>query len=220
MIIYSFILYIIDHIRIANMPEIEISKETFGRLESKAVGFDTPELVIKRLLDEAEGKPESKPIIVFEPADETEFKRLLLNTREAEIALYKTDDSREMICWNASRFNEGSNLRANLWSGYLRGWKDKSIVRAELAILPEGTADPGDTTFQNKRLATVLGLKFEELEENEGMFEILPNESADGLPYSYRVQFSDEFPKPILKRIVGLNPGNWVEVDQWIFDRR
>jgi hypothetical protein len=116
------------------MKTIELNDELFKRLESKAVGFDTPEMVIKRLLDEVDGHPQSRPEIIFEPSNEDEFKKKLIEKQKAKIVLYKTDGSKEVINWNAKKFNETSNLRANLWSGYLRDWKEKNILKAELFI--------------------------------------------------------------------------------------
>lgn len=105
--------------------QIEISDSTYNRLEKLAEGFDTPDTVISRLLDSVEGTVESKPEIVLCPSDEEHFKRLLLRDQLAEVAIYKSDMSREVSQWVAKRFTESSNLKANLWSGYLRDWKKK-----------------------------------------------------------------------------------------------
>lgn len=115
--------------------KIEISNETYERLGKLVIGFDSPENVISRLLDQAEGKTIQKPELFFEPKNEDEFKARLLETKEAEITLYKNDGSREILHWNAHRFKPESNLRANLWSGQLRGWPEKGIVKAELTVL-------------------------------------------------------------------------------------
>ncbi len=117
------------------MKIIELNDEIFKRLESKAIGFDTPEMVIKRLLDEVDGQPQNRPEIIFEPSDEVLFKKKLIEKQKAKIVLYKTDGSNEVINWNAKKFNENSNLRANLWSGYLRDWKEKNIIKAQLSII-------------------------------------------------------------------------------------
>ncbi len=116
---------------------LNITDETFQRLEARAVGFDKPEAVIIRLLDEIEGKTTVKPDLIFHPADENEFKQQLIRRKEAQIVLYKADGSSEKLYWNANRFTEESNLRGNLWSGYLRGWKKKNIVKAEISIAPQ-----------------------------------------------------------------------------------
>lgn len=48
----------------------------------------------------------------------------------------------EVLTWNASKLHENSNLRANIWSGHLRNWKDKEVIRAEFSIydLPKGSS--------------------------------------------------------------------------------
>ena len=131
------------------MPHsIEISDKTFARLESRAIGFDTPESVIIRLLDDSEGLPEKKPILSFNPDDESIFLKKLIENKEAEVVLYKTDGKREVTRWKANKISGASNLRANLWSGFLRGWKQKGIVSAEFTVLPRGLNDGEDETEQ------------------------------------------------------------------------
>lgn len=60
------------------------------------MGFDSQESVISRLLDGAEGKTEAKPILTFDPSDENEFKFRLIESKEAEVVIYK-NDSREKL---------------------------------------------------------------------------------------------------------------------------
>lgn len=199
-------------------PSIDISDKLFKQLEARAIGFDTPEMVIQRLLGEAEGKPEKKPEIVFCPVEEVEFKKQLLLSREVEITIHKSDETREIIHWHANRFKENSNLRANIWSGYLRGWKEKGITKAELFILPQGTSAIDDDTFQIKKIALEIGLKYSELEEISHLYEIHTNESDDGLIYNYRIEFSDECPIEILNKIPSLDGDRWIELDVNIFD--
>lgn len=130
------------------MPLIRVSDATFKRLEALAKGFDTPGAVIDRLLDasdresgrlapsasEAKPEPLRRPTLVFRPADETEFKERLLRRRLAKVVLHKADGSSETQVWRAERFSRTSNLRGNLWSGYLRGWETRGITRAEFTI--------------------------------------------------------------------------------------
>ncbi len=61
-----------------------------------AEGFDSPEAVIIRLLDGAEGKVDIKPTLMFYPTDENLFKAQLIENKEAEVVLYKVDGSREI----------------------------------------------------------------------------------------------------------------------------
>jgi len=196
---------------------INLTEDIFKRLEAKAIGFDTPEMVIKRLLDEVDGKPVIKPVITFDPSDENDFKKCLLETKEAEIAIYKADGTREIFHWNAPNFGEYSNLRRNLWSGYLRGWKEKNIVKAELIILPRSTTDPEDNTGQIKMLSLEIGLKYEELESLD--YTILNNESNDGLVYVHRVEFHEDSPEEILNMIEGLYDGRFVDISSNVFDQ-
>jgi hypothetical protein len=66
--------------------------------------------------------------------DETRFKLLLLQWRRAYVLLIRSDGTGTISEWNASRFKESSNLRGNLFSGYLRDWRAKGIVKAVFAI--------------------------------------------------------------------------------------
>ena len=126
----------------------------YKRLESHAQGFDTPAQVIERILDFYEAHVEKTSTIQniapslppqlpkqnihleiqFIPGDEVEFKRLLLAQKQAWIMLYKIDGSREQKMWKALSFKENSSLKGNLLSGYLRGWREKGIYKAEISI--------------------------------------------------------------------------------------
>jgi hypothetical protein len=194
---------------------VELSDITFSRLEKLAVGFDTPESVISRLLDGAEGKTESKPILTFDPNDENEFKRRLIESKEAQVVIYKNDSSREIAHWKANRLGETSNLRGNLWSGLLRGWKGKEINKVDLSILPQGSSSPEDDTRQIKALALELQLTFDEMSQLS--YEISQNESNDGLVYNHVVQFDDDNDEEILSKIHGLHEHLWINVDNSVF---
>ena len=131
---------------------IRLSDEIFSRLEAHAKGFDTPTCVIERLLDTVEEhnipikskkleeysnvlhKAESLDICYLPGGKEETFRKSLLDTKRAYIKMYKTDETTEVKEWNASKFTHDSNLSANLRSGFLRGWKDKGIYKAELAV--------------------------------------------------------------------------------------
>jgi len=195
---------------------IELSETTFSRLEKLAVGFDSPESVINRLLDGAEGKTEAKPILTFDPSDENEFKRRLIESKEAEVVIYKNDSSREITHWKANRLGETSNLRGNLWSGLLRGWKGKGIHKVDLSILPQGSSSPGDETQQIKSLALEFQLTFDEM--SQLTYEIGQNESNDDFVYNHIVQFDDGNDEEILSKIDGLHEHLWINVDNSIFN--
>lgn len=131
---------------------IRISNDLYKRLEAHATGFDTPSNVIERILDFYEGvdeshrgnsseQPPSERIepakeleIIYFPASEDEFKQELLLSKLAYVKLYYTDGQTEVKEWNASRFTPKSRVDGNLRSGYLRGWKDRGIYKAELSV--------------------------------------------------------------------------------------
>ncbi|ELB2083749.1 hypothetical protein HJ196_23105 [Vibrio parahaemolyticus] len=133
---------------------IRISDEIYSRLESHAVGFDTPQNIIEKLLDFYEandGSPNQSleanaPLkeaihldITYYPND-AQFKTDLLACKEAYIKLTKTDGTSEIKHWNASRFTEESSVNGNLRSGFLRDWRKKGICKAELSTYLEALA--------------------------------------------------------------------------------
>ena len=129
-------------------PVVRISDQLYTRLGSHAKGFDTPAAVIERLLDEYEGVAETedpspntnmmpKPKLVFHPGDEKKFLQRLVQNGAAWGYIYKQDGSVEPFNWYANRMTINSNLRANIWSGRLRGWKQEGITKAEFFIDPK-----------------------------------------------------------------------------------
>ena len=116
--------------------EITISDATYNRLAAMASGFETPEAVINRLIDITEAGQTKKPELFFNPANEDEFKQALLLSKQARVELFKQDGSSEEGIWKVRALSETSSVRANLWSGYLRNWKEKGIVRAVFTVLP------------------------------------------------------------------------------------
>jgi hypothetical protein len=191
------------------MPvNITLSDETFRRLENLAVGFDTPERVIERLLDVVElngdTPTESRPNLEFIP-DELTFKNELLTRKRAQVILYFKDGDRDVLHWNASRLRPKSNLRANLWSGFLRNWKEKGIVSAELSVLPKGLNTPGDETEQHIAIAAEIKWTINEVQDY--LIRVDPVCSDDDHPYYLLATFAEETPDQ-LKRIAGLNNFN------------
>lgn len=142
---------------------IALPESIYNRLANHAKPFEMPADVISRLLDLVESRHD-KPIDKAEAADATvpssppprmasgaiplpvrlpinfypestrAFKNALLKTRSAWVLLHKTDGTRELHHWKAYRFSESSDVLGNLRSGYLRGWREKGIVRADVAI--------------------------------------------------------------------------------------
>ena len=134
--------------------EIRISDELYKRLGAYASGFDnTPSSIIEAILNAYEEQnPNIKPnIIAQSPSEvgpshrleisycgdtEEDFKQQLLEHKTAYIKLYYTNNTTEIKEWKAFRFSSSSSVDGNLRSGYLRGWRDRGIFRAELSIHP------------------------------------------------------------------------------------
>lgn len=116
------------------MKNIEVSETVYNQLAALVVGFgDTPNSVIERLIAASEQK-NKRPNLSFLPEDEIKFKKLLLRDKKAEVALFKEDGAIEVLVWQATKIHENSNLRANIWSGHLRNWKEKKVIKAEFSI--------------------------------------------------------------------------------------
>lgn len=127
---------------------IRISNELYRRLEAHTVGFDTPSNVIERILDVYEGvstteksvdcneliTPANKLEILYRPVTEEAFKEQFLETKKAFVKMFYTNGSEEIKEWNSPNFAITSSVAGNLRSGYLRGWKDKGIFKAEVSI--------------------------------------------------------------------------------------
>lgn len=114
--------------------EIEIPENLYVRLGRHTEGFETPASVIERLLDAYDkNQKQKKPEIIFVP-DEKRFRLQLLQKQSAWKLFEFSDSTSHLEQWNANRFTESSNLRANLWSGSLRDWQTKGIVRLTLSI--------------------------------------------------------------------------------------
>ncbi len=130
---------------------IRIPINLYERLKNHAQGFDTPSNIIERILNYYEENTKEhttileeqpkQPIvksssleIIYHPSDKNIFHHMLIDKKRAFIHIYKTDGSSEKILWNASKISLSSNIGANLRSGYLRGWRDKGIIKAVVAI--------------------------------------------------------------------------------------
>jgi len=135
--------------------QITISTNLYKRLETHAVGFDTPQDVMVRILDYYESSSGQtvnnvlpKPIVVTPvrslqleisliPNNESEFKKLMVERKLAWVKIFKLDGTEDIKLWKVQAFTNDSDLKGNLRSGYLRGWKEKGIYKAVLAINEE-----------------------------------------------------------------------------------
>ena len=130
---------------------IRISDDLYKRLEAHATGFDTPSNVIENIINAYEGVTTNNPKmkgnskshesmqvraleIIYHSGSEEDFKKQLLSTKEAYIKLHYTNGKSEVKKWNASRFTSKSRVDGNLRSGFLRGWKQNGIFKAELSV--------------------------------------------------------------------------------------
>ncbi len=125
---------------------IDLPLELYQRLASHADGFEPPSSVIKRILDAYEGKDtkenneneeaviSSKLDINFYQGSEQEFKEKFLSTKRAFVKLTFSNGTTEIKDWVSPKFIDSSSVSGNLRSGYLRGWKKKGIVKAEVAL--------------------------------------------------------------------------------------
>jgi len=136
---------------------IEISVILYDRLGKLAQPFETPEDVIIRLLNSYEDKQKKSDSVVsittteknthshnlrtynkldinFFPPDLLQFKSLLLKEKQAWVVLHMNDGSKNLHQWNALRFSDKSDVLGNLRSGYLRDWRKKGIISADIAI--------------------------------------------------------------------------------------
>ena len=65
-----------------------------------------------------------------------EFQRRLLTHKKARVRIHYTDGSVRDKIWHANNITEGSDIRANLATGYLRDWRKKRICKAEIVAMP------------------------------------------------------------------------------------
>ena len=171
------------------MKTIEITESVYDRLATKITGFgDTPSLVIERLLNDVEGSS-VKPSLIFYPENESEFKKLLLRDKVAEVALYKKNGEVDVLSWNASKLKESSNIKANIWSGYLRNWEEKGIIKAEFAIYTRPVDGFRDHQFFDlcKTLSPLINVPYKNLIEYDFSHTIEERDGENVL----EVQFSD-----------------------------
>ena len=130
---------------------IRIPEHLYQRLAAYVEGFETPSQVIERILDfyENESNIKPKPMnyikeesieratnleIIYYPINKaSKFKKKLIKNKRAYIKLSKMNGDNEIKEWNANKFTESSDILNNLRGGYLRGWRDRGIFRAELS---------------------------------------------------------------------------------------
>lgn len=79
--------------------------------------------------------PKKEYILNGQKVDKSNFeKRLQNNFCQVKITLYYEDKNPEIKIWNARKITNNSNLDGNLNSGYLRGWREKGIIKIKLEL--------------------------------------------------------------------------------------
>lgn len=183
------------------MPKsIVVSDEIYSQLEKLAVGFDTPERVIARLISGVSaadnGALDQRPELTFMP-NETVFKSELLKHKRAQVVLQLMSGDRDVVQWNASRLKPSSNLRANLWSGILRNWREKGIVSAQFSVLSLDGEQSEDIKLR-LAIADQLNWTVDEVHEYFIGHELIS--SDDGHPYYYLATFAEHTPKTLQEK--------------------
>ncbi len=129
-----------------NKIDLTISKEVYERLVKHRKGFETPNDVIKKLLIsyesnfdsiDIESDPVEQPLkldINYFPEGEEAFKKEFLKTKKAIVSMTDITGNTVQKLWESPNFKETSSVSGNLRSGYLRKWKEKGIVKVEVAI--------------------------------------------------------------------------------------
>jgi len=127
---------------------IRISDQLYKRLEAYASGFSTPSAVIETILDASEKanlsidthhtsqnlkiSPSNRLDIIYLEGSEEAFKQELLLNKKAYVKIFYNNNTSEIKEWDASSFTNDSKVDGNLRSGYLRSWKKRGIIKAEL----------------------------------------------------------------------------------------
>ncbi|MGI9337692.1 MAG: hypothetical protein ACR2P4_04180 [Gammaproteobacteria bacterium] len=66
------------------------------------------------------------------PVSERECQMAIIATKMATVRIFYANGRLENKQWHAANIGEDSYLRGNLNSGYLRGWRNRGIVKAEV----------------------------------------------------------------------------------------
>ena len=96
--------------------------------------------------------------VVYHPAGEMACQAAIVKAKEATVRLHYANGHTEDRHWNAYKFTGNSNLRVNLNTGYLRHWREKGIVKAEIfagsgQVATEASgSEIGASVFTNPRV--------------------------------------------------------------------
>ncbi|MCS6173438.1 hypothetical protein G7A68_03060 [Shewanella baltica] len=184
---------------------IDVNDSTFKRLEKLVVGFDTPDAVINRLIDSYENKKTTKPVLSFYP-EESDFLRLLVKNGIAEVTIHKENGSKEEVTWKANKLTFDSNLRGNIWSGFLRGWKERGIISAHFSISDSYDFSYSEADFKRDEiLSRHCKLSLKEFISLNEEFELSKHIDPEGDLGGYRIRFFESCDSKVLEKIEKLN---------------
>ena len=83
--------------------------------------------------EKAPERTEKRPELVFQP-DEGTFRDGLIRGDAGLVTLSFADGTVTEKTWKSVRFSERSNLRGNIWSGFLRDWQQQGIISAKFSM--------------------------------------------------------------------------------------
>jgi hypothetical protein len=120
------------------------------------VDNDKPSFVISKLEeDEGINKPATslndsypsqvpKTLILRSPAREfilhgnkcslEEMHNALVFEEEATVTIYYEDGKSHQLVWHCKNYSQKSNLTSNLGSGFLRGWREKGVIKIRVKV--------------------------------------------------------------------------------------
>ena len=155
--------------RLQMSKTITLTSELFSRLEQFAATGESPEQVIEKLVGLAEDRQaqaqKTRPTLSFVPKSEPEFIATLLTSKRAEVILHSHNSVREVRHWNATKFTANSRLRANVWNGPLKGWKNRDVSAVEVSVLPSPLDPPDEVTEAHIAIAREIQWTLKEVEE-------------------------------------------------------
>jgi hypothetical protein len=112
---------------------MDIENVMLEAIDCIARGFGISFNTVEYLWDNVDTLKTSMPELEFVP-NEMEFRKNLLEKHIAKRIIYYEDGKHEEKVWKASKFNESSDLRNNIFTGPLRNWKKKGIIKAKFLV--------------------------------------------------------------------------------------
>ncbi len=116
--------------------KLETIEDLVGVMFGLSEVDSSPIISVQEVLSKSAAKDYAPPKLEIEfiPGDEVSFKEDLIRKKCAHVLLYMSNGDVNRSVWQAKKFSLSSNLRGNLFSGYLRGWRNKGIRKAVFSI--------------------------------------------------------------------------------------